>query len=271
MHTVSAKDQAVEEFVRMGHWLGQKGPVAVLLSGGVDSSLLMALCGENCQEAFGVTAVSEFFTTQALEQVRIVCQELSVLHYEVPVSALAQYSISKNDSSRCYHCKKMIISNVRALFQSTLSRCKISALTFVDGTNADDDPNRPGGMALREEGVLSPFLEFGISKEMIRKEALRRGLSCAERPADSCLATRICTGQSIDIESLQHVEKIEKYMQGHGVIDCRAKLCEYKVSLLCAPEYWDTLNECLSGVADLVNSFGLQVNSCIKYGENNGS
>lgn len=63
---------------------------------------------------------------------------------------------------------------------------------IVDGTNLDDLKDYiPGIMALRKNGIRSPYVEIGIKKSDIRSIAQECGLSVYDKPSNTCLASRI--------------------------------------------------------------------------------
>jgi uncharacterized protein len=68
---------------------------------------------------------------------------------------------------------------------------------------------RPGIMALRKNGVRSPFVEIGIDKSQIRSIAEEYGLSIYDKPSNACLASRIPKGVSVTYEKLHKIEKSE--------------------------------------------------------------
>ena len=80
----------------------------------------------------------------------------------------------------------------------------------MDGTNLDDLRDyRPGIIALKENGVKSPLVEIGFTKEEIRDNAKGVELSVYDRPSNSCLASRIPWGQQVTAERLARIESGE--------------------------------------------------------------
>ncbi|MFX0055267.1 MAG: TIGR00268 family protein, partial [Candidatus Hermodarchaeota archaeon] len=91
----------------------------------------------------------------------------------------------------------------------------------VDGTNASDmKGHRPGALALKEAGVISPFREYGITKEDIRNYARKAGLSVAERPSMACLSSRFPYGTEITEDRVRRVDKVERYVREIFEIEC---------------------------------------------------
>lgn len=86
--------------------------------------------------------------------------------------------------------------------------------TIVDGTQVDDlGDYRPGIDALRSNGIQSPLVEIGFTKNHIRNEAKKIGLSVYDRPSNSCLASRIPWGQRVTAERLTRIEVGESFVK----------------------------------------------------------
>jgi uncharacterized protein len=131
---------------------------------------------------------------------------------------------SANPVNRCYFCKK-------ALLESLLDFAgKMGYDAVLEGTNFSEiqGENRPGYGAVKETGekVFSPFVEFNVTKEEIRKIASDLSLSAAHRPSAACLATRIPYGQSITAEALRKIEKAEEFLLSLGFTQFRVRMHE---------------------------------------------
>jgi uncharacterized protein len=107
-----------------------------------------------------------------------------------------------NPVDRCFYCKTSLYGAIRAR----------TAAHLVSGTNLDDlGEYRPGLRAASEHGVRHPYVETGVSKELVRALARALGLgSVAELPAAPCLASRIETGIGIDAAMLSLVHASER-------------------------------------------------------------
>jgi uncharacterized protein len=73
--------------------------------------------------------------------------------------------------------------------------------------------HRPGLLALKEAKVYTPFIEEKIAKEDIRLMADKFGLLLANKPSNTCLATRIPYGQEITVKKLQRIAKAEDFIK----------------------------------------------------------
>jgi uncharacterized protein len=136
----------------------------------------------------------------------------------IETSELDDPSFVANDAQRCYYCK-------RGLFRTLLRIADEEGLSFViDGTNYDDlSDYRPGQIAAEEFGVRSPLLEAGLTKADIRALSGERGLANWDKPASSCLATRIPYGTPITVELLALVARAEEAVAKLGFSQFRVR------------------------------------------------
>ena len=196
----------MEAFDRLVGWFAENGASAIVaLSGGVDSAIV-ALAAQKAlgKNATAITADYKTLASEELASARQVANEIGIDHKIIEYDELENPKFVKNDNMRCYHCR-------RELGQHLAEEAKKAGIALVvDGTNADDlTDNRPGMRALRENGVRSPMVELGITKAEIRKIAKRFGLSIYDKPSNSCLASRIPTGDKVTYEKLQRIENAE--------------------------------------------------------------
>ncbi len=179
--------------------------VVVALSGGVDSAVVaLAAQMRLGQKAMAVTANCSTTSEEELKSATIVAKELGIRHEIVEYNVLMNQDFTRNDNARCYHCRKDLALQL-------LSKGKeIGAKSIVDGTHVDDlGDHRPGMIALQEAGVRHPLLEVGLNKLDIRKIAEYFKLSVSNKPANSCLASRIPHGREITQSLISRIEKAE--------------------------------------------------------------
>jgi uncharacterized protein len=131
---------------------------------------------------------------------------------------------SANPVNRCYFCKKTLLESLLDFAG------KMGYDVVLEGTNFSEiqGGNRPGYRAVKETGekVFSPFVEFNVTKEEIRKIASDLSLSAAHRPSAACLATRIPYGQAITAEALRKIEKAEDFLLSLGFTQFRVRMHE---------------------------------------------
>lgn len=182
------------------------GKLAIGYSGGADSTYLaqQALEVLRAENVLLLTGVTDLQISRELDYARSWAASKGIRLEEIRFDIWEHSDIVRNDTMRCYHCKK-------AIFQKLLFRA--NALGFqhlADGFNADDRHDyRPGKQAADELGVLHLLEECDIGK----KEILA-GLGGAFPHAGSaCLASRIPTGTELDPESLRMVNRAEDFLQ----------------------------------------------------------
>ncbi|MBI5520101.1 MAG: TIGR00268 family protein [Desulfovibrio sp.] len=205
------------------------GPTAVAFSGGVDSSLtLWAAATALRDKALGVSIRSEFICGAERERAERMAAFLgrgAGARVAVrSVSVLACERLRHNPEDRCYLCKQLVLAEVRAEATAAFG----PAARMADGTNADDDPARPGLRALAEAGAVSPLAACGLTKRDVRELARLVGLPNAEDPSNSCLATRVPTGAELTFARLTAIEGMERAARDQGLEDLRARLVPAK-------------------------------------------
>lgn len=191
---------------------------ALAFSGGVDSAYLFyaALhCGADVTAYFAKTPFQPAF---ALADARRLAAELGGRLRVLELDPLADPRIAENGPERCYFCKKRMLA---ALTEAALAD---GYSLLLDGSNATDDvADRPGMRALRELGVRSPLRDCGLGKGEIRRRSREAGLFTWDKPAYSCLATRIAPGQPLRAADLAAVERAETYLMDLGFSDLRVR------------------------------------------------
>ena len=206
--------------------LDRIGPVAVAVSGGVDSLTLarVALAADRRGAAFH--AVSPAVPRAATARVRALAREHGWTLRVLDVGEFADPAYRANPADRCFFCKRNLYGRIAPLTE----------LALVSGTNLDDLGDvRPGLRAAAERGVRHPYVEAGIDKEGVR--AIARGLGfgeVAELPASPCLSSRVETGLPIEPERLADIERVEARLAGRlpGVtLRCRLVAGGYRIEL----------------------------------------
>jgi uncharacterized protein len=156
--------------------------------------------------------------------------------HRVAIDPLADRAFTANDRQRCYFCKSRIYDRLLAEME------RLGFSTLVDGTNLDDlKQTRPGLRALQERGIRLPLVEIGFTKADIREAARQAGLPNAELPSNSCLATRIATGTTINRERLSEIEVWEDEVRSAGFPGCRVRPRDDYVLLQVQEAHWERL------------------------------
>ncbi len=184
----------------------------IAFSGGVDSGLVAALAHEALgPRALAVTAAAETLTGRELDDARRLAREIGIAHEVVSYRELDDEEYVRNPAWRCYVCQGMRMSTMVRLASAR------GYAVVCDGTNASDPgPDRPGLRAVREQGVWSPLLELGVTKDAVRALARELGLSAWDKPANACLSSRIPHGQPVTLGKLRRIEQAEALLLDAG-------------------------------------------------------
>jgi len=228
-NTLKEKLNKLEEII-LGY-----GQMIVALSGGVDSTFLLAFASEAYRKAgcpdnvAAITAVGPQFAEDEAEYAAALSESLGVAHKKIHVAYVLDL-IKDNPPDRCYHCKKELFSMLKA-------RADMVGSVLVDGTNLDDlDDYRPGYRAIQELGVASPLKEAGLTKAEIRQALaamdIGKAAEKADYPAFACLMTRIPFGEEITEEKLEMIYRAEVWLKEHGLTQVRVRCHEIAGGLL---------------------------------------
>ena len=211
--TLTSKLNALSELMR------ELDSVVVSFSGGVDSSLLLAVAVDALGDrALGVTALSPTFAASEADDARAVADMLGARHEFFETDQLEMDEFVANEGRRCYFCRVDLFTRLQDIAQSR------GIPWVLDGTLMDDLGDvRPGMRAKDEQGVRSPFVEVGLTKDEVRELARFRGLPNWDKPAESCLASRIPLGTPVSFELLDKVARAEQFLHGHGFRQVRVR------------------------------------------------
>jgi uncharacterized protein len=179
------------------------GPLAVAVSGGVDSLTLAETAHRllGADRALMVHASSPAVPAEATRRVRDEAARAGWSLRVVEAGEFADPNYRANPVNRCFFCKTNLYGTIR----------RVTDRTMVSGANLDDlGEYRPGLDAAREHGVRHPYVEAGLDKVAVRALARDLGLGAvAELPAAPCLSSRVETGIRIEPETLAFIHAVE--------------------------------------------------------------
>ncbi len=207
--------------------------VVLLFSGGLDSSVLLALGRQALGE--GLTALTYIGPQTVPGEVGAAWQlarKFRVRHLLAEFDPFTLPDFRENTPRRCYVCKQAMLAQAREVVAS------LGAEAIWDGTNMDDLQDfRPGLQAAREAGVESPLLAAGLGKTEIKELSRDLGLSGDKAP-QSCLATRFPYNTTLSREALARVGRAEAWLRGRGFSHVRLRVRGQLACLELRPEEW---------------------------------
>ena len=182
--------------------------IVVAFSGGLDSTVLLKVASRSASKILPVIVKS---TLQPVEDIKNAIEYLTKikLKYEVlDFNPLEHPKVIENNPRRCYFCKKLI-------FQTIIEETKkYNYDAIVEGSNVTDlSDYRPGLDALKDLRIQSPYLKLNITKDEIIKVAHLLKLEVKDKPATTCLATRIPYGNQLNEENLSRIDIAENIIR----------------------------------------------------------
>jgi pyridinium-3,5-biscarboxylic acid mononucleotide sulfurtransferase len=196
------------------------GSTLVAYSGGVDSSLLLALALEELggDRVVAVLASSPAYPAEEQESARSLARALGARLVEVDTAEVELDEYRRNNPDRCFHCKEELFSTLEPVQREH------GLATLCYGANSDDaGDHRPGHGSAVRRGVRFPLLEAGMGKTEIRAAARRLGLPNWNKPSFACLSSRVPHGMAITPEILAQVGAAEAGLKRLGFSQVRVR------------------------------------------------
>jgi pyridinium-3,5-biscarboxylic acid mononucleotide sulfurtransferase len=195
------------------------GSAAVAFSGGVDSTFLLKVAAEMLgDKLFAVTLKSPSFPKREIDAAVSIAGKFNVKHLIIESHEFENHDFIKNDSLRCYYCKKEVFGRI-------IDEARNHGMAYViDGQNYDDVSDyRPGAKAAHELGVLSPLKNNRLTKNEIRQLSREMGIPGWDKPSFACLASRIPYGTQISRSLLEKIGSLEEFLISKGFAQVRVR------------------------------------------------
>ena len=196
--------------------------LGVAFSGGVDSSVLLALAVRTlgADRVVAILGVSPSLATDERAAAHDVAAFIGVPLVEVSTHEGDLAAYRANGPDRCFHCKDELFSRIS---DEVVAAHRLDAVAY--GENADDAvrPDRPGARAASNHRVLRPLAAAGLNKADVRSLARSWHLPSADKPAAPCLASRIPHHQVVSPEKLRQIDLAESGLRLLGFADLRVR------------------------------------------------
>lgn len=201
-------DLLQKKYLKLKERLNNLNSAVIAFSGGLDSTVLAKICFDCLREnAIAVTAKSATYSLADLKEAKKTAKLIGIKHIVTETDEFKNKKFISNLPNRCYWCKRELFVKLRAL----AGKYKIK--NILDGTNCDDSFDvRPGFAANKQFKVISPFLEYGLTKKDIKELAKKLDIPL-EKPANACLASRIPFRDKITLTKLRRIEEAENILR----------------------------------------------------------
>ena len=208
-----------DKYIQLKTEIKNCGSVVVAFSGGVDSSLVAFVAGQELgKQALAVTSGSASLKRSDLELTRHLAKEWGIQHEVILTNELENPNYKANPVNRCYYCKTALYELLEDL------AARKGYLKVLNGTNCDDLGDfRPGLQAASEHKVVSPLVSAGFNKQDIRTLSQHLGLKNAQKPQAACLSSRVPYGTAISRNLLTQVERAENVLASLGFTQFRVR------------------------------------------------
>lgn len=193
--------------------------ICIAFSGGVDSSLLLKIAVQaSSRPVLAVILETQLHPHSDTEAAKRLAETIGADCEVIQIDEFQEPKLLQNPVDRCYLCKHLLFSQLKALAQRT------GYQAVFDGTNKDDENQyRPGMRVLKELEIKSPLLALGITKQEVRALSKMLDLPTASLPSTPCLATRLPYGALLDRDLLMRIHDGEDYLRQLGLYNVRLR------------------------------------------------
>jgi len=225
----------ITKLYNLKEYISKLESVAVSLSGGADSVLLLHICTEvlGKDNAVGIFCDTEFVVEEDRSDVLSLIGKYNIKILKIDIFTK---EIAANDSMRCAHCKSVLLNAV------IKEANNIQIFNIADGANLSDLLDyRPGLKVASDLYVLHPYIECKINKTDIAEISDFFKLKTAGKPPNSCYASRIKTGQIITSQLIEKVKTCENIVGQFGFKGFRVRVNDDILRLELSLKDFDTL------------------------------
>ena len=227
----------LDTLTRLEGFLADFPSAAVAFSGGVDSTLVLAVAHRAVTgPVLAITGISPSVSPTEAAEARTTAGRIGAELLFAETHEMDNPAYVANTGDRCYHCKTELYEVCRDIARER------DLAVVLDGSNADDTgDHRPGMVAAAEKGVVSPLLECGVGKAEIRGLARHLGLPTWDKPALACLSSRLPVGTEVTVARLRAVDTVEQHLRSLGFAQVRARHLGPTVRIEVEPHLIDDL------------------------------
>lgn len=190
---------------RLYPYLQELQPLALAMSGGLDSTTLALILKKSGIRFTGFTMIGPHLTDYEIESVISIASLHDIEHDLFFYDYRHISEVVRNDTLRCFHCKMKMFKYAQDYYTDKFN--------VIDGTNYDDlNLYRPGIKANQINGIISPFADLSVTKENIRECARRYNLNFSANSSRSCILCRFEYQLPLDYLEVIKIRSVENYL-----------------------------------------------------------
>lgn len=231
--------ELLNKYEGLKEYLNALNSLAVAFSSGVDSTFLLYAAKEALGDrVVAITASSCSFPKRELNEAKDYCQRMGIRQFIIESEELEIEGFSSNPTNRCYICKRELFEKMQLVAKEQGIDC------IAEGSNLDDNGDyRPGLIAVKELGILSPLRHMGFSKQEIRDLSEYFGLPTWNKQSFACLSSRFPYGETINEKKLKMVDRAEQLLLDMGFHQLRVRIHGDVARIELLPDEFDKIME----------------------------
>ena len=230
------------------------GSCAVCFSGGLDSTVLIDIAhrtlGDN---AVAVLVDVPMMADRQRDSAIAVAESIGCRLVRTTAGIDELDGILANRHDRCYICKTVMYRKIREVADD------LEIQHVINGEIVDDlSEDRPGMVAGKEAGIVTPLIDAGIHREDIVRylEGMDLPLTLVK---DTCMLMRYPEGTPVTIDDLRTVEELEAIVRDRlGLRQLRIRWIEEGFSIQTSSAEQKILREGFETIRKELESYGLK-------------